>query len=262
MATSRKRTYLVLTLGLLGGIVAILTSWPAPEPGPTVIRRIARKPPPPSGLDGAPPEVREFLGRVLERVPEGGAGVTGYQFRHWQHEGKPTHEAIGLKAIPGVDPRQAITRVMEVDGYVDNLAHVAACRSVQDPAFQPPERVRFYQAIRVPGIARVQQELVLVDAGMVKGYRVAYWYLLKGETEALDAKAGAHSAFNVGAWLVAPGVVGYALSTWPRRGDVNALQWVTLTSGADALAEEVVEGNIDGLAAWSRERGEGGPPPR
>ena len=262
MAASRKVTYLILTLGLLGGIVAVLAPRPAPEPGPTVIRRIARKPPPPSGLDGAPPEVREFLGRVLERVPEGGAGVTGYQFRHWGREGKPTHEAIGLKAVPGVDPREAIARVMDVDGYAGHLAHVAACRSVRDPAFEPPEQVRFFQVVRVPGIARVQQELVLVDAGTVQGYRVAYWYLLEGETEALDPKAGARSAFNVGAWLVAPGVVGYALSTWPRRGDVNALQWVSLTSGADALAEKVVEGNIDGLAAWAKRRGEVGPPPR
>ena len=198
MAASRKVTYLILTLGLLGGIVAVLAPRPAPEPGPTVIRRIARKPPPPSGLDGAPPEVREFLGRVLERVPEGGAGVTGYQFRHWAREGKPTHEAIGLKAIPGVDPREAIACVMDVDGYPGNLAHVAACRSVRDPAFEPPERVRFVQVVRVPGIARVQQELVLVDAGTVKGYRVAYWYLLEGETEALDPKVGAQAPSTSG----------------------------------------------------------------
>jgi len=94
----------------------------------------------------------------------------------------------------------------------------------------------------------------MVDAGPLKGYRVAYWYLLGAETEALDPMAGARSEFNVGAWLVAPGVVGYALSTWPRRGDVNGLQWVLLTSGADSLAKKVVEGNIDGIAAWSKER--------
>ena len=80
-----------------------------------VVTRMARKPVWPSGLDGAPPEVREFLGRVLEEIPEGGAGVTGYQFRHWEWEGKPTHEAIGLKAIPGVDPQEVIARVMDVD---------------------------------------------------------------------------------------------------------------------------------------------------
>jgi hypothetical protein len=262
VAASRTVMYPIVALGLLGGIVARIALRPAPETGPTPIRRIVRKPPPPSGLDGAPPEVREFLGRVLERVPEGGTGVTGYQFRHWGRDGKPTHEAFGLKAVPGVDPQEAFARVMDVDGYPGHLAHVAACRSVPDPAFEPPEKVRFFQVVRVPGIARVQQELVLVDAGTVKGYRVAFWYLLAGQTEALDPEAGARSAYNVGGWLAAPGVVGYALSTWPRRGDVNALQWMSLTSGADALAEKVVEGNIDGLAAWAKGRGEVGPPPR
>ena len=70
----------------------------------------------------------------------------------------------------------------------------------------------------------------------------------------MNPEAGARSKFNVGAWLVAPGVMGYALSTWPRRGDVNGLQWVLLTSGADGLAKKVVEGNIDGVAAWAKER--------
>src|SRR5438445_400835 len=83
-----------------------------------------------------------------------------------------------------------------------------------------------------PAVARLQQELMQVDAGRIKGYRVAYWYLLKDETGALDRKDGARGAFNVGAWLVAPGVVGYALSSWPRRDDVNLVQWTTLTTGA------------------------------
>ena len=153
-------------------------------------KRAARGQPRPPGLDGAPSEVREFLGRVLEELPEGGAGVTGYQFRHWEREGKPTHEALGIKAIPGVDPREVIARVMDVDGYEGNIAHVEACRSVRDPAPEPPESVHFFQRVSVPGVAKVQQELVLVDAGTIKGYRVAYWYLLGPETEALDPKAG------------------------------------------------------------------------
>ena len=63
---------------------------------------------------------------MLEQLSEGGAGVTGYRFRHWERPGKPTHEVLGIKAIPGVDPREVI----------------------------------------------------------VAGYRVAYWYLLRPETEA------------------------------------------------------------------------------
>jgi hypothetical protein len=141
---------------------------------------------------------------------------------------------------------------MDVDGYKGNIAHVEVVRSVPDPAFTPPEKVRFYKVISVPKVAWVQQEGVLVDAGNVKGYRVVYWYQLKDRTSALDPKVHARSAFNIGAWFVAPGVVGYALSCWPERGDVNLLQWISLTTGANTLAKVVVEGNIDGMAAWAR----------
>jgi hypothetical protein len=252
VATSRKVTYLILLLGLIGGIVAVIATRRRPEPPPAIVTRMARKPVWPSPLDAAPSEVREFLGRVLAKIPVGDPPVTGYRFSHWEWADKPTHEAIGLKAIPGADPDEVIARVMDVDRYPDHIAHVEACRSVQDLNFVRPEEVHFYQVIRVPAVARVQQELVLVDAGMVQGYRVAYWYLLNDQTRSLDPKVAARSEFNIGAWLAAPGVVGYALSFWPRRDDVSALQWVSLTSGADALAKKVIEGNIDSMAAWAK----------
>jgi hypothetical protein len=252
--------YLVLSLGLLGGAAAVIVPRLLTDPGPAPLRRLARRPVFPSSLDAAPAEVQEFLARVLEKIPERGAGVTGYQFFDWEWGGKPTHEAIGLKAISGADPDQVIARVMDVDGYQRNLAHVEACRSVEDPAFKPQGNVRLFQVIRIPGVAKVQQELALVDAGTVKGYRVAYWYLLQDQTNALDPKICARSAFNSGAWLAAPDVVGYALSSWPRREDVNSLQWFSLTSGANALAKSIIEGNIDAMAAWAKKKGEVDPP--
>jgi len=263
MATSRKATYLILALGLLAGLVAVWASkTPAGSGRLKDNEGAARGPVRPPGMDGAPPEVREFLGRVLAELSEGGARVTGYQFRHWERAGKPTHEAVGIKAIPGVDPSEVIARIIDVDGYEGHVAHVEACRSLQDPARETLERVHFFQRVSVPGVAKVQHELVLVDAGTIEGYRVAYRYLLGPETEALDPAAGARSEFNVGAWLVAPEMVGYALSTWPRRGDVNVLQWALLTSGANGLAKKVVEGNIDGITAWAQELRGVGPAPR
>jgi len=246
----RKATYVIATIGLIGAIVAVVALRPAPRP--PVVGQATRES---SALDDAPPEVREFLARVFEYVPEAGAGVSGFEFHHWKMQEKPTHEAIGLKAVPGADPLAVIQRVMDVDAYRGKIAHVTACRSIRDPAYVPPKKVRFMQEVGVLGIARVQQELVLVDAGTIKGYRVAYWYLLKKETEGLDPKVAARSEFNVGAWFAAPGAVGYALSTWPRREDVNALQWASLTSGADVVARKVIEGNIDGMAAWAEARG-------
>lgn len=252
MAESRKVIYLILFIGLLGGTVAVIAAWRRPERPPEIVMRMAHKPVWRSPLDGAPAEVREFLDRVLAKIPDGDQPVMGYQFLHWERADKPTREAMGLKAIPGADPQEVIARVMDVDRYPGHIAHVETCRSEQDPTSRPPEEVHFYQVIRVPAVARVQQELVLVDAGTIRGYRVAYWYLLKDRTLSLDPKVAARSEFNIGAWLAAPGVVGYALSSWPRRDDVSALQWVSLTSGANALAKKVIEGNIDGMAAWAK----------
>jgi hypothetical protein len=252
VAASKRVSYRIVLLALLGGSAFLLAPGPPPKPGAAPLKRVVRKPVGTSRVDDAPPEVREFLGRVLERVPEAGAGVTGYQFEYWDWQGRPTHEAVGLKAIAGVDTEELVARIKNVDGYAGRIAHVETARSEPDPDFLPPEKVRFFEVIRVPKVTSVQQELVLVDAGTIKGYRVVYWYLLKDKTRALNPKLYARSAFNIGAWLAAPGVVGYALSCWPERGDVNLLQWISLTTGENALAKVVVEGNIDAMAAWAK----------
>ncbi len=248
---TRKARYAIL--GSLGVVLGLLACKWWLFPADSTRHHVAR-PVLSSTLDEAPAEVREFLDRVMEKLPEGGGGVSGYQFHHWKREGKPTEEAVGVKAGDGIDPDQLIARVMDVDKYRGNIAHVETCRAEQDPAFARPEKVRFFQVIRVPQVARVQQDLALVDAGTIKGYRVVYWYLLKDK--ALDPKTAARSDYNIGAWFAAPGAVGYALSSWPKREDVNAIQWVSLTSGANALAKGIVEGNIDGMAKWARDSGQ------
>jgi len=194
-------------------------------------------------------EAQDFLERVFKKLPS--ASITSYQFQHWSFGGKPTDEGFGLTPIPGVDPERLIARVMDVDRYVGNVDHVSECRSVPDARFSRPEKVRFYQKVTIPVIGSVQHELVLVDAGTLHGYRVAYWYQLQPETDALNGKAAARSQYNVGAWLAAPGVVGYALSSAPRRSDVNFLQWQALTTGANVAAPKVVRENIEGMARWA-----------
>lgn len=203
-----------------------------------------------SGLDGAPAEVRAFLERVFQHLPS--SEVKGYKFESWSMEGKPTSEGVGVKAVEGIDPEKVIARVMDVNHYVGNVEHVAECREIQDPRFTLPQKVRFYQKIDIPILGNVQHELVLVRAGKVHGYDVAYWYMLEDETKALNKSAGFRSAYNVGAWLVAPGVIGYALSSAPMREDVGWTTWQLLTTGADLTAKPVIEGSIEGMAKWAK----------
>lgn len=206
-----------------------------------------------SALEEAPPEVLALLRAVLTRMPPAGSGVAESQFHHWSVPGAPTRAALGIKAVPGVDPDALIGRVMEVDGYEGHIAHVLVNASRSASAEESPDRVAFYQRINVPGIAEVQHELELVDAGTIDGYRVAYWSLLPEETVALDPTQGARSEANVGIWLAGPGVVGYALQSWPRRGDLNRVQWFSLTTGAAVAARRIVERNIDDMAEWARQ---------
>ena len=250
---------------LAGGLIVVLAPRSTSRPGPIGkeprTEHVVRRPAGPSGLEAAPPEVRTFLDRVLEEAPAPGPSIRGYRFHHWQCAGSPTQAAFGIKALPGLDPEAAIARILDLDHYEGRVDNVESCRALPDPPPPATGGVPFHQVVAVPGIAKVQHVSVLVDAGTIRGYRVAYWYLLPDETNALDPKTAAQSASNIGAWLAAPGVLGYALHTCPRREDVNALQWVSLTTGADGLAERVIERNLDGLAAWanSETRGESAP---
>lgn len=191
----------------------------------------------------------EFLKRVFEKVPQG--TVSSFFFKSWKVPGKPTEEGVGILPVSGADPEKLLARVMDVDHYLGNIDHVVQCRGIADPRFEPPGQVRFYQRIKIPLLGAVQHELVLTDAGEHQGYRVATWQMLRPETAGLNPKEGARSQYSDGAWLVAPGVVGYALSSAPRRSDVGFLKWKALTKGADVGAATVLKGNIEGMARWA-----------
>jgi hypothetical protein len=263
VATLRFPARTILRLIVLAAIASALV--PRPVPGPTLSGfetdrderqdpdavQDAPRQPEADRLASAPPEVRALLDRVLKELPPAGSRVDGYRLLSWEAPGRPTRAALGIKAVPGLDPDALIARVMDVDGYEGRISHVLVSRARPAPEDAPEELVRFYQQVQVPGIARVQQEAILLDLGTIRGYRVACWSLLPDETDSLDSRGGARSDFNVGAWLAAPGVVGYALNSAPRRSDVNTLQWFSLTTGADALARPIVEQTIDDMASWS-----------
>jgi hypothetical protein len=197
-------------------------------------------------------EHEAFVERVLSRLPAG--TPASFTFQSWKHAGRPTDEGFGIMPIPGLDPEKVMDAVMDVDHYVGNVEHVGACRSIADARFTPPEAVRFYQKVDLPLLGSVHHELALHRLGKKGEYLVAAWSLLSPETDALSAKQAFRSDYNIGAWIAGPGVLGYALASAPKRGDVGRLKWAALTKGADVAASKVVKSNIEGMARWAARR--------
>jgi hypothetical protein len=192
----------------------------------------------------------DFLDRVFKHVPRGGA--PRFKFESWRHQGRPTAEGFGVVPMSGFDVEKLAGRIMDVDHYAGNVDAVAECRSIADSRFSPPTAVRFYQRIKIPALGEIQMDLVLTDHGTRDGFRVLAWHQLDAETEKLNKKRGPRSAYNVGAWLIKPDLVGYALSSAPRKDDVGRIKFGLLTKGADATAGPVVRAAIDGMVRWAK----------
>jgi len=197
-------------------------------------------------------EYEDFVARVFRQLPS--SPPSEFVFKHWSHAGRPTEEAFGLMPIAGADPEKALAAVMDVDHYVGNIEYVAECRTIADARFKPPKDVRFYQRINLPLLGGIHHHLVLHRLEARAGYQIAAWEVLRAETDALPHKEAFRSDYNHGAWLVAPGLVGYALGSAPKREDVGFIKWKALTSGADAAASRVLKANIEGMARWAARR--------
>jgi hypothetical protein len=197
-------------------------------------------------------EHEQFVDRIFQRLSA--TPPRAFTFTHWAHAGRPTDEALALMPIPAADPARIMAAVMDVDHYVGNVEHVAECRAIADPRCPPPDHVRFYQRVNLPVLGAVHHELVLHRLEERRGYQIAAWEILRAETDALSSKQAFRSDYNHGAWIAAPGVVGYALGSAPKRDDVGFLKWKALTTGADAAAPMVLKTNIEGMARWADRR--------
>ncbi len=193
-----------------------------------------------------------FVDRVLKHMPSG--KPSGFVHKGWEHAGRPTKEGFGVLSIPGADPTKVIDAVMDLGAYVGNVEHVTESRVIPDPRFEAPDHIRFYQRVDIPMLGAVHHELAIHRLGEMQGYQVAAWHVLRAETDALSAKKGFRSDYNVGAWFVKDGVVGYALASAPKRGDVGFIKWKALTKGADVAASRVLKANIEGMARWASRR--------
>ncbi|MCO4746113.1 MAG: hypothetical protein KC912_15055 [Proteobacteria bacterium] len=197
-------------------------------------------------------EHEAFVQRVMQRVPA--SKPTAFSFQSWKHGGRPTAEGFGIMPIAGVDPAKIADAVMDIDHYVGNVEHVSISRSIADDRFVPPAALRFYQKVDIPVLGSVHHELVLHRMGEINGYTVCAWDVLRSETDALSKRDGFRSDYNQGAWFAAPGVLGYALASAPKRDDVGFLKWKALTKGADAAASRVLKANLEGMARWAARR--------
>ena len=197
-------------------------------------------------------EAKAFVDRVVPHLPR--SAPSSFTWKSWKYGGRPTAEGFGIMPIAGVDPAKIADAVMDIDSYVGNVEHVAESRSIADDRFVQPDAVRFYQRVDIPLLGAVHHELVLHRLGERNGYTIMAWDVLRAETDALSAKKGFRSDYNQGAWFAAPGVLGYALASAPKRGDVGFLKRKALTKGADAAASRVLKANLEGMAAWAARR--------
>ena len=187
-----------------------------------------------------------FLDRVFSNLPRVGGR---FEFNAWRHAGRPTSEGVGILPMSGVDVDAVAGRIMDVGHYTGNIDYVVQSRVTGGDG---KSSVQFFQKIKVPVLAEIQMHLELTDFGERDGWRVLAWDQLEAETAKLNPKQGARSAYNVGAWLIKPDAVGYALSSAPRKEDVGRLKFAALTKGADAGAAQVVKANIEGMVRWSK----------
>lgn len=193
-------------------------------------------------------DIDGFLGRVFERVPA--MSRDRFTSKDWRYADRPTVEGIGLRPGVDVDVEKMVACILDVEGYVTNMSHVAECKIIK----RTSDRDFVYiQRITVPILGGIQGALRLVDCGDREGYRAVAWTLDDAATDALEKKdGGARLAYSLGAWLIRPDEVGYALSSAPRKEDVGSLKFSLMTKGANTVGGEVLKAAIEGMIAWSK----------
>lgn len=190
----------------------------------------------------------EFLDRVFERLPSL-ADDTGFAYKSWTFAKRPTSEGVGRLPVE-VDVDAMVARILDVDAYPRNIRYVKATQILQR---RSDGDFTYVQKLDLPMLGGLQTALALADVGDREGYRTVWWSQDDAATEALDTKdGGARTQYNLGAWLLKPDAVIYALSSAPVKKDVGSLKYAVMTKGAEVTASEVLKSNIEGMVAWSR----------
>jgi hypothetical protein len=187
-----------------------------------------------------------FLDRVIPHV----AGLARDKFRHtsWRFENRPTSEGVGILPNLDIDVATFAAHVLDVENYPANVKYV---ESVEMKDKRSDSDFTYVQRMNLPVIGRIQVQINLADYGERDGYHVVAWDQDDEGTAALDKKRGARTSYNLGAWLIQPDAVAYALSSAPVKSDVGTLKFLAMTKGADVTAGEVLRQNIEAMVAWS-----------
>jgi hypothetical protein len=150
-----------------------------------------------------------------------------------------------------IDVDAMVARILDVTEYPRNVRYVD---SVEVLDRRSDSDFTYVQKLNLPMLGGLQMALHLADIGDREGFRVVAWHQDDDATDALDKKrGGARTQYNLGAWLLKPDLVLYALSSAPRKQDVGSLKFAVMTKGAEATASEVLKSNIEGMVAWSKQ---------
>ena len=190
--------------------------------------------------------LEDFLSRVNEHLP----GLSRDKFSNdsWRYQDRPTSEGLGLKPGVSVDPEKVVACILDVEAYKENVKYVEEVTVTE----RGDNYVIYTQKVKLPFLGGRQFSIKLEDLGEINGYRVVGWNQDDALTEALDKKhGGARTEYNLGAWLVKPDEVAYALSAVPLKKDVGSLKYAVMTKGADATASSVLSDNIDAMIEWA-----------
>ncbi len=190
----------------------------------------------------------EFLDRVFANMADF-LRKPGFSSAAWSYDNRPTKEGLGRLPI-AIDVESMVSCILNVEEYPRNVRYVESVEILQR---RSPTDFTYVQKMVLPVLGGLQCALRLTDEGERNGYRVVSWSQDDEATAALDKKkGGARTTYNLGAWILKPGEVWFALSSAPRKDDVGSLKFAIMTKGGEVTAGEVLKGNIEGMVAWSQ----------
>ena len=191
-----------------------------------------------------------FLDRVFDQMFNNLTRTSGFSSTNWRYEDRPTREGVGRLPI-AIDVEAMVSRITDVEEYPRSVRFV---ESVEILERRSESDFTYVQRLSLPVLGKLQMALALQDLGDRDGYRVVAWHQDDEATEALNPKQGARTMYNLGAWILKPAEVLFALSSAPRKQDIGSLKFALMTKGGEATAGEVLKANIEGMARWAARR--------